>query len=171
MRDKTRINEKAHQLIRLTTAFCEQHLDEEYKQLCEKLIRKMSRKRNVPYLSGRIEIWAAGVIYALGQINFLFDRSFEPYAAPDDICDYFGTNKSTTSQKAKVIRDMFKMTYWNDEFSTERNKKDNPFANLVMINGLIVPIDILESESQDEEDEDEDNTMQDKRQLTMDNFV
>ena len=168
MRDKTRINEKAHQLISLTTEFCKQHLDDEYEQLCEKLIRKMSRKRNVPYLSGRIEIWAAGVIYALGQTNFLSDRSFEPYATPDDICDHFGTNKSTTSQKAKIIRDMFKMTYWNDEFSTERNKKDNPFDKLMMINGLIVPIDILESESQEE---DEDNTMQDKRQLTMDNFI
>jgi len=87
MRDKTRINEKAQQLISLTTEFCEQHLDDEYEQLCE--------------------------------------------------------------------------------FSTERNKKDDPFAKLMMINGLIVPIDIRESESQ----EDEDNTMQDKRQKTMDNFI
>ena len=39
----------------------------------------------------------------------------------------------------------------------------------MMINGLIVPIDILESESQEEEDKD--NTMQDKRQITMDNFI
>ena len=105
----------------------------------------------------------------MGQINFLFDRSFEPYATPDDICDHFGTNKSTTSQKAKVIRDMFKMTYWDDEFSTERNKKNNPFAKLMMINGLIVPIDILESESQ--EDKEEDNTMHGKRQITLDNFI
>lgn len=130
----------------------------------------MSRKRNVPYLSGGIEVWAAGVIYALGQINFLFDRSFEPYATHDDICDYFGTKKSTTSQKAKFVRDMFKMRYRNDKFSTERNKQDNPFDKLMMINGLIVPTDILESESQ-EEDEDEDNTMQDKRQTTMDYWL
>jgi hypothetical protein len=169
MSDKTRINEKAHQLISLTTEFCEQHLDDEYEQLCEKLIRKMSRKRNVPYLSGRIEIWAAAIIYALGQINFLFDRSFEPYATHDDICDYFGTKKSSTSQKAKFIRDMFKMRYRNDEFSTERNKKDMPFDKLMMINGLIVPADILESKSQEEEEED--NMMQDKRQTTMDNFT
>ncbi len=168
MSDKTRINEKPHQLISLTTEFCEQHLDDEYEQLCEKLIRKMSRKRNVPYLSGGIEVWAAGVIYALGQINFLFDRSFEPYATPDDICDYFGTNKSTTSQKAKFIRDMFKMTYGNDEFSTDQNKKDMPFDKLMMINGLIVPTDILESKSQEDE---EDNTMQDKKQTTLDSFI
>jgi len=171
MSDKTRINEKAHQLISLTTEFCEQHLDDEYEQLGEKLIRKMSRKRNVPYLSGGIEIWAAGVIYALGQINFLFNRSFEPYATHDDICDYFGTNKSTTSQKAKFIRDMFKMRYGNDEFLTERNKKDTPFGKSMMINGLIVPIDLLESESQEEDEDEEDNTMQDKRQTTLDSFI
>jgi hypothetical protein len=45
----------------------------------------------------------------------------------------------------------------------------------MMINGLIVPIDILESESQEEQEEDKDkdkdNTMQDKRQKTMDNFI
>jgi hypothetical protein len=170
MSDKKRINETAHQLISLTAEFCEQHLGDEYEQLCEKLIRKMSRKRNVPYLSGRIEVWAAGVIYALGQINFLFDRSFEPYATHDDICNHFGTNKSTTSQKAKLIRDMFKMRYGNDEFLTERNKKDKPFGKSMMINGLILPIDLLESESHEEEDE-EDNRMQDKRQTTLDNFI
>jgi hypothetical protein len=38
-----------------------------------------------------------------------------------------------------------------------------------MINGLIVPIDILESESQ--EDKEEDNTMHGKRQITLDNFI
>jgi Domain of unknown function (DUF6398) len=79
-------------------------LDGDYKQLCEKLIRKMSRKRTVPFLSGRMEIWAAAVVYALGSINFLFDKSFEPYATAEDICSYFGTSKSTTSQKSKVIR-------------------------------------------------------------------
>ena len=60
--------------------------------------------------------------------------------------------------------------YARNEFSTERNKKNDPFAKLMMINGLIVPIDTLESESQ-EEDKDKDNTMQDKRQKTMDNFI
>lgn len=44
MRDKTQSNKKAQQLIIMTAEFCEQHLDGEYKQLCEKLIWKMSRK-------------------------------------------------------------------------------------------------------------------------------
>ena len=104
----------------------------------------MSRKRNVPFLSGRINVWAAGVIYSLGQVNFLFDKSFKPYVSADDICNYFGTSKSTTGQKAKVIRDMFKLGYWDSEFATEMMKENNPLNDIVMVNGFAVPKDLLE---------------------------
>ncbi|MEA2055201.1 MAG: DUF6398 domain-containing protein [Candidatus Thermoplasmatota archaeon] len=143
---KERIEEKKHQLIKLTSDFCDKYLDNEYSNLSKKLILKMSRKRYVPFTTGRIEIWAAAVIYSLGQINFLFDKSFKPYVSPKDICNCFGTNQSTVSQKAKYIRDIFKMKYWDDEFSTNKMKEDNPFSKLVMLkSGLIVDIDTLAS--------------------------
>jgi hypothetical protein len=97
--DKVTVQEYIEKLIQMTNGFCDSYLDAEYEALCEKLIRKMSRKRVVPFLSGKIEIWAAGVVYALGGINFLFDKSSNPHASPDDICNYFGTSKSTTGQK------------------------------------------------------------------------
>jgi hypothetical protein len=124
----------------MTDKFADSYLDEEYKMLCRKLIDKMSRKRQVPFLSGRLEIWAAAVVYALGQINFLFDKNFEPYVSATDLCNYFGTSQSTTSQKAKKIRDMFKMRYFDEEFSTEKMQKANPLNEFVMIDGLIVPV-------------------------------
>lgn len=138
MNYKAIITEKTQRLIEMTARFCDEYLDEDYKQLCEKIIRKMSRKRNVPFLSGQIEIWAAAIVYAIGRINFLFDRSFEPYVSGDDICNYFGTSKSTTSQKAKVICDMFKLGYWDKEFSTSHMMQSSPFSNLMMVNGFIV---------------------------------
>jgi hypothetical protein len=138
MKEKDLIEEKTQQLIGMTGSFCQQFLDEDYRQLCEKLIRKMSRKRAVPFLSGRMEIWAAAVVHAIGSINFLFDKSFEPYATADDICNFFSTSKSTTAQKSKVIRDIFKMGYYDGEFSTNHMKENSPFSNFVMVNGLIV---------------------------------
>jgi hypothetical protein len=138
MKEKDLIEEKTQRLIGMTGGFCQQFLDEDYRQLCEKLIRKMSRKRAVPFLSGRPEIWAAAVVHALGSINFLFDKSFEPYATADDICNFFSTSKRTTAQKSKVIRDMFKMGYYDGEFSTNHMKENSPFSNFVMVNGLIV---------------------------------
>jgi hypothetical protein len=138
VQDKAMITAKTEKLIEMTAGFCDRYLDEDYKQLCENLIRKMSRKRVVPFLSGRIEIWAAAVIYAIGSINFLFDKSFKPYATTGDICNYFSTSQSTTSQKAKLIRDMFKMEYWDKEFSTHHMLESNPFRNMAMVNGFIV---------------------------------
>lgn len=104
MSDRELVKQKKDALIKMTDDFADRYLDEDYKMLCRKLIEKMSRKRQVPFLSGRLEIWAAAVVYALGQINFLFDKSFEPYVSTTDLCNYFGTSQSTTSQKAKIIR-------------------------------------------------------------------
>jgi hypothetical protein len=155
MKDKMLIEEKMQELIKMTTGFCETYLDTDYKQLCENLIKKMSRKRNIPFLSGRTEIWAAAIVYAIGSINFLFDKSFKPYATTEDICRHFGTTKSTTSQKAKVIRDMFRLNYWDKEFSTTHMKETNPFSNMVMVEGLIVDKRFLSAEIQEVADDKE----------------
>lgn len=138
MTSNTNVEEKTKKLTEMTSEFCQLYLDEGYKQLCEKLIQKMSRKRQVPFLSGRIEIWAAAIVYALGSINFLFDKSFSPYVTAEDIGKHFGTTKSSASQKAKIIRDILKLNYWDKEFSTAHMKESNPFSNLVMVDGFIV---------------------------------
>lgn len=138
-----KIDEKGKKLIEMTSEFCDRYLDEEYKALAVKLIEKMSRKRNVPYERGRPEIWAASVIYALGQINFLFDKSFKPYVSADELCEYFKANQSSVSQKAKVIRDMFKMGYFDEEFSTRSMLEESPFRKYVMIDNVILDKDSL----------------------------
>lgn len=122
--EREEIKEKEKVLVKMTSEFCEVYLDDEYRVLSEKLIRKMSLKKDVPFLRGRLEIWAAAVIHALGTINFLFDKDIEPYVSASDISNYFKVSKSSVSQKAKKIRDMFKMKYLDEEFSTEEVKKN-----------------------------------------------
>lgn len=136
--------EKKDKLIDLVQGFCLKQLDEEYEQVCIKLIEKLSRKRSVPFLSGKLEVWAAGTIHAVGTINFLFDKSSEPYATVHDICGYFGTAQSTTSQKSKAIRDLLKLGYFDTEFQIASVRKENPFNNMMMINGFIVSKDMME---------------------------
>jgi hypothetical protein len=148
--DKERIESISLELIRLTGEYCDQYLDEEYKQLAEKLVLEMKRKREVPFLRGRANTWAAAIIYALGQINFLFDRSSEPYVAAADIPEYFGVSQSTVGQKAKFIRDTFDLFHWHPEFSTQRLRDNNPYSGKVMIDGVIVPISMLSPGLQEE---------------------
>jgi len=126
IRDKVKIELIKLQLLRLTSDFCRQRLNEEYEELCKKMILKMSRKRQVPFLSGNPGTWAAGIIYALGQINFLFDKSKQPNTTRDELCNFFGVAKGTASQKAKRIREMFRLTYFDDEFFTEDVAARNP---------------------------------------------
>ncbi len=84
----------------------------------------------------------------LGALTSYFDPSFKPYISTDDICNYFGVSKSTTAQKAKVIRDMFKMSQWNGEFFTNHMKETNPFLGNVFLDGMPIPISSLPEELQ-----------------------
>ncbi len=112
------IKQREKELIEMVSGFCDENLDEEYTTLCVNLVRKLGRKREVPFKRGKLENWASGVVYAIGQLNFLFDSDFEPYATPDEICKYFGTKKSTASNKARDIRQILNLKLGNNEFST-----------------------------------------------------
>jgi len=146
---KEEIKKREKKLLELTGTFCSMKLDDDYLQLCEKLIKKLGRKRDVPFQRGKIEIWAAAVVYAIGSINFLFDKSFEPYMTAGQISEYFGTKNSTVSNKARQINDMFDMQYYSPEFSTQEMKKNNPLNNMVMVDGFIVPLNSIPEDLQE----------------------
>ncbi len=141
---KVKLQARTEEILRMTSEFCLAHLDHEYSRLCEKLVLKLSRKRASPIVTGSTAIWAASVIYALGQINFLFDKSQKPHVNQVAIAEHFGTTVSTLGGKAKAIRAMFKLRYWDPEFSTGSVASRNPLAGMVMIDGMIVPISLLD---------------------------
>ena len=102
-KEKSEIELRKNQILELINEFCALKLDNEYLELSKQLLNKLGRERDVPFMSGKIEIWAAAVIHALGTINFLFDKASEPYATVDAINSFFGTNKSSTGAKSKLI--------------------------------------------------------------------
>lgn len=149
MGDSAATQEVRRQLVEATTTFCDEYLDEDYKQLCEDLIAKLSRKRTVPFMSGQVKTWAATIVYALGQINFLFDKSFEPYVTPAELCAFFGVGMSNASRKATELRRSLGLREFDPEFSTAQVQGSNPMKDMVMIDGLIVPISMLPPEIRD----------------------
>ncbi|WP_240689071.1 DUF6398 domain-containing protein [Ammoniphilus sp. YIM 78166] len=120
-------------------AFCREHLDEECEHLAVKLVEKLSRKRNVPFQTGKLEVWAAGVIHALGTINFMFEKNAQPSISVHDITGFFGTVQNTTSQESKNIRDMLKLDYYDENFSTQRIQEANPFKGRPSLKGFSIP--------------------------------
>ena len=132
----------AAQVIGLTDEVCADLLDDEYAGLARQVVAKLARKRPSPLQSGRAATWAGGVVWALGQVNFLFDRSTEPYVAHDDLAGAFGPSKSTLGQKGKQIRDMLKMTWATPEFLRAERIDGNPMIWFIEVNGL--PFDARE---------------------------
>ena len=147
--DKEQKNIKEEQLIALVSNFCQEKLNEEYKQLCTELIKKLGRKRTVPFMTGRLEIWAASVIHTVGMINFLFIKSSKPYISPNDISEYFDTKASTVTGKSKQIRDLLKLHPFSNEFSTAHMNERDPFNNIAFVNGMFVPISSLPEDLQE----------------------
>lgn len=133
MDEKEKLKMREDEIAAMAVKFCKERLDEDYEQLCEKMVRKLGRKRTKPLATGRLEIWAAAVVYTIGSMNFLFDKSFEPYVASSEINEYFGTSSSTVAQKAHTIRDMLKLSqYWDKDFSTQHSRENNPFSRLMV---------------------------------------
>lgn len=149
MDKKQELKLKEQELIQSVSSFCKEKLNDEYEQLCIKMIQKLGRKRSCPFERGSLDIWAASVVYTIGNMNFLFDRSFEPYIQSSEIHDYFGTKSSTVSAKSKLIRDLLKLVpYFDKNFSTSRMNDKNPFNNFVEVDGFLFSIESLPEEYQ-----------------------
>ena len=120
----------------LTDGFCQEHLNDEYAQLARYLTAALCRKRPSPLARGKPNSWACGIIYALGFVNFLFDKSHEPYLSATDLCDGFGISKSTGSNKSRQIRDLMDMMQFDPNWCLPSLMEENPLAWMIMVDGF-----------------------------------
>lgn len=130
--------EQFTEIMGIVNDLCKEHLNEEYYELAQELTAKLARKRLSPLLSGRSNTWAAGVIHALGMVNFLFDKSQDPYLSSKALADWFKLSKNTIGAKSKSIRDMFKMWQLDPKWTLRSNLDNNPMVWMIMVNGFII---------------------------------
>ncbi len=137
-------------IIALTDAFCRAHLNEEYAQLARRATAALCRKRPSPLVKGHLHTWACGIVYALGFVNFLFDKSQEPSMSAAELCAGFGVSKSTGAAKAKSVRDALAMGQMDPRWYRPSKMEANPLAWMIMVNGFVVdarqlPLDIQQA--------------------------
>lgn len=127
-------------IIGLIDEFCRNHLNDEYAVLCRKLAEKLARKRPSPLLSGKPSTWACGIVRTIGMLNFLSDRSQEPFMKMSDIDRAFGVGESTASGKSAEIRRMLKLHHFDHEWMLQSRVDDNPLVWLLNVNGFMMDI-------------------------------
>jgi hypothetical protein len=129
-------------------AFCAAHLDEEYARLGRRLAAKLARKRPSPLLRGNRRIWAAGIVYALGRVNFLSDPDVKPHLRTDELAELFGVKQQTMANKGRLIMDTFRMSQFDPAWSRQDMTEKNPTVWLIEVNGLICDARMLPEEIQ-----------------------
>ncbi len=133
----------------LTDAFCRDHLNEEYGDLAQRMTAALCRKRPSPLTSGQPRTWACGIVYVLGQINFLTDQSTQPYMTTADLCARFGVGQSTASAKARVISQALDTSRLNPEWSLPSLLDQNPLVWMAQVNGVLVDLRDMPREVQE----------------------
>jgi hypothetical protein len=126
------------EIVAAIDAFCEEHLNAEYAQVCRQMAATLARKRPSPLLGGRPNTWAAAIVHTVGSVNFLFDKTQTPHIRADDLAECFGLSKSTVGIKSKQIKDILNISVFDSDWTLPSRIDGNPVAWLISVNGFIL---------------------------------
>lgn len=87
----------------LISKFGAERFPDIYSEFCRDLCDAIAASEDLNFHLGRVEIWAAAIIYAIARLNFLFSPETPNFLTADEICSRFDVKKSTVSNKASTI--------------------------------------------------------------------
>jgi hypothetical protein len=134
-------SERLQEIKELVQGFCDQYLNEELAGYALKLCDKLGRKRTLPLVRGRKEIWAASMVYVIARLNFLFDAENEFFLTADTICEFFGAKKSTIGNKATQIEKACDLRLGAEGFCSP--EISDALILIRLPNGLVIPKSML----------------------------
>jgi len=149
---------RLNEINQLVLAFCEEHLNEELAGYALRLCETLGRKRKISINRGKIEIWAASIVYVIARLNFLFDPESEFFLTADTLCDYFSTKKSTIGTKATYIENVCNIGLGAEGFYSPEISDSLTLVELP--NGLVIPksmvprLDFVVEAANDEEEKE-----------------
>ncbi len=136
-------------VVELTDAFCEQYLDDDYRQLCEEMamliyLRELPSQRDKP--AG----WAGGIVHAVGWVNCLYDPTMSPHITSREIAKEFGVSQGTMTAKSRIVRDDLKLVPLDPDWCISVEPEDNPLVWMLDIGGLMMDIRYAPREVQEQ---------------------
>jgi hypothetical protein len=137
-----------NEITSISDAFCKEHLNEEYAEMARKMAAALARKRPSPLVNGKAISWAAGIIYTLGQVNFLFDKSQTPHLRADDLCKRIGVSQQTAGGRAQKIKQALDIFQMHPDWTLPSLVDDNPMIWILSVNGYMVDIRSMPREVQ-----------------------
>lgn len=140
--------ERYAELIEIIDQFCDNHLDHEYKEVCRELTLHVCQDGS-PVLRGKAASWAAGIIWSIGRVNFLYDPSFDPYLKQSEFAKLIGVSPATISAKSRIIWDALELIQLDPDFTVSSRLELNPLVWMLEIDGFILDIRLAPREVQE----------------------
>lgn len=126
-----KLHDRFRDIVALTDAFCQAHLNEEYRDLCRACAADACAAK-VPVTSGKPAGWAAGVVHSVAFANFLTSDPSRPHhMSPADLAKRAGVSVATMQNKAKAIRDALNIIRMDGRYCTAELNAQNPLNELM----------------------------------------
>jgi uncharacterized protein DUF6398 len=156
MSDPTRLNSVPkkmlsvyEKIVGLTDDVCDKHLNSAYRDLARAMTGMLCRKRPSPLTSGQPRTWACSIVYVLGRINFLSDKSSTPCMTTLDLCAAFGVSESSVHAKARMIEETLGTRPLDPRWTLPSLVEQNPLVWMAEVNGLVVDLRDMPREVQE----------------------
>ncbi len=137
------------QIVELIDAFCDTHLNENYKELCEHMASAICRTHLLLSSSSPTD-WAGGIVHAVGWVNFLHDPKQSPHMTSAQVAEGFGGSQETMTAKSKIIRDKLDLMHLDPDWCLPELLKDNPLVWMLDVDGLEMDIRMASRDVQEE---------------------
>src|SRR5262245_46464409 len=131
----SKLQARFREIVAATDAFCDAHLNPEYRDICRKLAAAACVV-GLPVISGKPAGWAAGIVAAVGFANFLGDPSQPMHMTTEEMARHIGVSPATLHNKSKLIRDALDIRRFDPRLSVREMTDRNPLTWILMINGL-----------------------------------
>lgn len=124
-------------VVSLTDLFCDLHLNDEYRDMCREMAVALCVDET-PMARGKPLSWAAGIVHAVGWVNFLQDESFEPHMTTKQMARRLAVSQATMLAKSRIIRDGLELVQFDPDWCLPSLIQENPLVWMVEVNGLVV---------------------------------
>ncbi len=124
------------ELIQHTDAFCEQHLNAEYRDMCRVMAKGLCVDES-PARVGDTAIWAGAIVATVGYVNFLDDPEMKPFISRGDLAKKLGISQTTLNKHRKVLIDGFDIIPFDPDFTLPSLIPMNPLIAMATSPTLI----------------------------------
>jgi hypothetical protein len=138
-----------YQIVELIDTFCDTHLNEDYKEICEHLTGAVCRAHLLQKGDSSAD-WAGGIVDAAGFVNHLHDPHQNPHMTSAELAEGFDISQKTMAEKSTLIREKLDLMPSDPDWCLPELLKDNPLVWMLDVDGSILDIRMASRDVQEQ---------------------